>query len=190
MKGSLRRALGLMAATRLGPGLRMSGVVVALWTCHVLVAPVLGAQESAERRLQRLRPGQTIRLRLTDGRRLESRIAAVGGDPFSISLTQVGTALTLEAIDSLWVRARATGRGALVGAGVLGTSQLVFWGLLCGDHPGQERVCSHGVTATMTTFGLVGGVLLGAGVGSLVPKWPLRYFRSPLGPGLAIPLYR
>jgi hypothetical protein len=170
-------------------GPRMRLFVVALWIGQVLGAPVLAAQESAESRLERLQPGQTLRLRLVDGQRLQSTIAAVAGDPFSIRLTQLPTPLTLEAIDSLWVRGRATAPGALVGAGLLGASQVVFWGSLCGEHPQQERVCSHETTAVMTTFGLIGGALLGAGVGLLVPKWRLRYVRSPPGLGLAIPLH-
>jgi hypothetical protein len=81
-------------------------------------------------------------------------------------------------LERLWVRQRATGRGALIGAGV-GAVAGVIAGLLISSvacEPVDGGDCTAAEVAAVT--GLVGGAgggLIGAGVGSLIPVWRVRF---------------
>jgi hypothetical protein len=88
-------------------------------------------------------------------------------------------AFDVAAIDSLWVRGRATRTGAIAGAAVVGVASFAFWGGLCtalNDGPGGCK--DWGRVTAYSVAGAGGGALIGAGVGALVPKWRLRYARA------------
>jgi hypothetical protein len=139
----------------------------------------LGGQTPLEAAVRTIKPGQTVRIRVHGGDRIESRIRSLRGESLALQLVGDSAAFDVAAIDSLWVRGRATRTGAIAGAAVVGVASVVFWGGLCqglSDGPGG---CTE--WGRVTGYSLVSagaGALIGAGVGSLVPKWRLRYARA------------
>ena len=84
-----------------------AGVLLA---CCVLCVPLTGVEGQTG---TRLRAGQTVRVRLADGQRFEARIASVDSNPLALPFTQSPQRVPISSIDSLWLRRRGTGRGAL-----------------------------------------------------------------------------
>jgi hypothetical protein len=73
-------------------------------------------------------------------------------------------------IDTLWTRGRSTGVGALVGA-ILGAGL----GVLAGSELGEENAGSARNVLGMVGIGAVGGGLLGAVIGTPIPRWKRRF---------------
>jgi hypothetical protein len=65
-----------------------------------------------------LRLGQQVRLDLTGNRRVEGRFALGSDTSLTLVRHDVPTQVRLPDVERLWVRGRATGKGALIGAGV------------------------------------------------------------------------
>jgi hypothetical protein len=121
---------------------------------------------------QTLRAGQTVRVRLSDGRRFEARLVGVDSSPLVLRFRQSPHVVPSSSIDSLWLRRSSTGRGALIGGIVLGAVSLPFWTYAC-YIAGCLR--SWGVVVALTGGSAAIGAGLGAGIGSLFPRW------QPLG---------
>ena len=153
------------------------------------VASALG--QAAPARVQaRLRPGQTVRIRLADGQRLEGRLIAVDSAPPVFHFLAPQPAVPVTAIDSLWVRGHASGTCALVGGIVVGGASFVFWGLLCNALSEGSGCQVWGTVILLSVGGAAGGALLGAAVGSLIPKWrrlDTNRVAFSFGPGLTGP---
>jgi len=90
-----------------------------------------GAPRHVASLLPALRPGQTVRVRTNDGRRVESRVRDVDNDPLALRLADLDTPLSPTDIDSLWVRGRAVKNGAIVGAVSLGAAGFIAMGVVC-----------------------------------------------------------
>ena len=73
-------------------------------------------------------------------------------------------------IDTLWTRGSSTGVGALVGA-VLGAGL----GVLAGSELGEGNAGSARNVLGMVGIGAVGGGLLGAVIGTPIPRWKRRF---------------
>jgi hypothetical protein len=126
----------------------------------------LNAQTLLDTVFSRIRPGQTIRVSTRDQGRVEYRF---GSRDFAVT-----------SIDSLWVRGRSTATGAIVGGLTLGA---VSWAIVSGAcSPGAD--CSGVEVPAAAAVGLVGGALLGALIGSTMPRWKLRYARK--GPAVGL----
>jgi hypothetical protein len=157
------------------------------------VHPDLSAQGPPDEVLAQLRPGQLLRLRLRDGPRVEGRLL---GFEAGTSTLRVGTsplAAPSATIDSLWLRGRATGTGAVVGALVVGLPS--FGGILALCYGLSETGgCDQwGAVVGIAVAAAGAGALLGAGLGSLTPTWHLKYGRSfrglsatPVGRGVQV----
>jgi hypothetical protein len=120
----------------------------------------------------RLRAGQTVRVRLADGQRFEAKLVGVDSN-LVLRFAQSPQTVPISSIDSLWLRRRGTGRGALIGGVVVGGAAFALGALVC-TALGEGDGCSN--WDYVTGFGLAGGAvgaLLGAGVGSLFPRWRL-----------------
>lgn len=116
--------------------------------------------------------GDPIRVSFERQTRLQGRLLAVGSDSLEISVDGVPAGVSLDAIDAVWSRGRAVGRGALIG-GLVGFALGAAYGLLIGEVACAETSC------TRLETGAVGGLIFGAagtGAGALV--------------GLAIPVWR
>jgi len=93
------------------------------------------------------------------------------------SLAFEGTELGLDSVDRIQVRGNATGRGALIGAGIgLAGGLAVGIGLtssLCNDGLGCRN--AGGGSAFIALVSTAGGALLGALIGSAVKRWVTIY---------------
>ncbi len=136
-----------------------------------LCAPLseLRGQTKATRPV-RLRPGQTVRVWLADGPRFEAQLIAVDSSPVVLRFLQPGQAIPITVIDSLWLRRRATGRGALIGGIVLGGGSFAFLTFIC-RAIGEGECNAWGAVVGLSLAGAGAGALLGAGIGSLIPTW-------------------
>jgi len=138
----LRRAVGLIAC------------------CVVLCAADAAAQ---------VRAGQTVRVRLASGERFVARVVGIDSTPRALRFAD-DQLVPVTAIDTLWLRRRATGRGAIIGGIVGGAASFGFLTIVC--RAIFEGECdAWGTVIGLTVVGAGGGVLLGAGIGSLIPRW-------------------
>lgn len=139
----------------------------------------LGGQAPVEAVVRTLKPGQTVRIRVHGGDRIELRIRSLRTESLPPQLVGDSAAFDVAAIDSLWVRSTATRAGAIAGATVVGVASFAFWAALCqGLSEGPGGCKEWGRVTGYSVAGAAGGALIGAGVGALVQKWPLRYARG------------
>jgi hypothetical protein len=143
-----------------------------------LTAPLTakGQQDSAQRHEVWLGAvGQHGRVSAAgERRRFEGRVIRVAGDSVFIADAGRVRALPMGLIDTLWVRRRATGRGALVGALVGGVPLALALGALCAGY-GDD--CGNNVTGAAAAGFVIGGgagALLGSAIGSVVVRWERR----------------
>jgi hypothetical protein len=148
----------------------------------------LGGQAPLEAAVRTLKPGQTVRIWVHGGDRIESRIRSLRAESLSLQLVGDSGAFDVAAIDSLWVRGTATRTGAIAGAAVVGVASVAFWAALCqGLSDGRGGCTEWGRVTGYSLAGAGAGALIGAGVGALVPKWRLRYARAlPVQSALAL----
>ncbi|MGH9892124.1 MAG: hypothetical protein ACREA0_09115 [bacterium] len=99
----------------------------------------------------------------------------------SLVLSTEGSSVVLaQTIDSLWVKGHATSTGAIVGATIAAVGSVVVSAAVCKSIR-EDFPC--GESGKAITASIAGGAALGAVIGSVVPKWRLRYARTP---GLAV----
>lgn len=167
--------------------MRLTQFALALSTL-VLVSD-LGGQAPLEAAVRTLKPGQTVRIRVHGGGRIESRIRSLQAESLALQLVGDSAAFDVAAIDSLWVRGSATRTGAIAGAAVVGVASFALWGGVCSGLSEGSGGCKE--WGRVTAYSVVGagvGALIGAGVGASVPKWRLRYARALPGQGTLIRL--
>jgi len=167
---------------------RLAQFALALST--LVIVSDLGGQTTLEATVRTLKPGQTVRIRVHGGHRIESRIRSLQGGSLPLQLVGDNGAFDVAAIDSLWVRGRATRTGAVVGAAVVGVASFAFWGALCSGLSDGGGCKEWGRVTAYSVAGAGVGALIGAGVGASVPKWRLRYARALPGQGTLIHLPR
>jgi len=136
----------------------------------------LCAQGSIDTALSALKPGQTVRLRVQGGDRTQSRVLSVRTESPTLWLEGASAPYEGAAIDSLWVRGRATAAGAIVGAVVLGGATFGVTSAICQSV--NESPCGSETTVPLVLAGAAGGALIGAVIGTAIPKWRLRYTRG------------
>jgi len=124
-----------------------------------------------------LTPGAHLRV-ASAGQRSEGRFRAAVRDSLLLNWREVTWGVPLEQVDTLWVRQRATGpgavAGAVVGAAALTALGLVFLNATCDAAAG----CSDDYPVVIVLGGLVGaggGALVGGALGSLGRRWSRRY---------------
>ena len=124
---------------------------------------------------QTLRAGQTVRVRLSDGQRFEAGIVGVDSSPVVLRFAQSPQLVPISSIDSLWLRRTSAKRGAIIGGIVVGALAFAAGAAECsivGESDGCE---AWGYVLLFSGGGAAVGALLGAGIGSLFPRW------QPLG---------
>ena len=128
-----------------------------------------------------LEAGQRVRVRAADALSIEGVFLGREGPDMLMSTTSAEQAqrVSVDRLEALWVRRRATGKGAKIGAisgGVLGIGvgifldQTVFENLDCGGEP-----CDDSSTFLVAGFfgglGAIAGAVPGALIGYLVRGW-------------------
>ena len=138
-----------------------------------------GAQDTARvTAVRTISLGQYVRADIVRLGRVEGRFVTATERTVTLTRQGVRTEVPLLDLERLWVRQRATGRGALVGAGI-GVLVGIVGGLAISSvacEPVDGGDCSAAEVAVVT--GLLsgaGGGVIGAGVGSLIPVWRLRF---------------
>ena len=149
--------------------------VIALY----LLPAALASQDSVPLGLQRLRSGHHVRLLTVEGGRLEGSLDRLTSEPPALQLRTLNPPALVSTIDSLWVRRSRAGKGAWIGALVLGVPSAIFWTGVCGAVSDNQGCDALGVVAGLTLAGAAVGAGLGALIGSTSTRWELRYVRSP-----------
>ena len=134
------------------------------------IRPVIGSEVG-------LVSGQRIRVRAADGFRIEGVFSGFEGQDVLLSTTRVGQAqrVAVDQLQALWVRKRATGKGALIGAFTGG-----IFGIGAGLYVKEYVLYRAGVTAGDLAVVTVVGVGLGAAAGALIAYWVQGW--SPVWP--------
>jgi hypothetical protein len=114
---------------------------------------------------------------MSGGERIESRLVSVQPEPLGLRLSESGIFVDVGAIDSLWVRGRATRVGTNTGALVGGVLSFAFWAAVCTGVSYGSGCDAWDRVAALGVGGAIGGALIGAGIGSRIPRWHLRYTR-------------
>ena len=138
-----------------------------LLACFLLYVPFCTAEG------QWLRSGQTVRVRLANGQGLEAKVVGIDSTTGALRFAGAQAAVSISSIDAMWVRRHATGRGALIGGAIVGGVSAVFWTVECfALNEGEGGPCHYwGYVIVLTLAGGAGGALVGALIGSLVPRW-------------------
>lgn len=159
--------------------MRLPSLVVlaplALSATAVSAQPATTRPEGVRAALEDFSAGDPIRVSFARQSRLQGRLMALGADSLEISVEGVPAGVPLDAIEGVWARGNAVGRGALIG-GVAGVVLGATYGLLIGEIACAETSC------TRLEVGAVGGLIVGAagaGAGALaglaIPVWHRRY---------------
>lgn len=156
---------------------RWSFLLVAVLAGLLGLADTLPAQHPTARdsAVARLRAGQQIRLTAAGSGRLDGRAGVAAGDTLDLAQGDAVRRIAIPAIDTLWVRGRATTTGLIVGASVgavLGGLAGAVGASLC------ESDCSDSDTGAILVGGAMGAALVGgvgALVGAAIPKWKRKY---------------
>lgn len=137
--------------------------------------PRLGAAVAA------LRVGAPIRV-ATSGARADGQFLGATFDSLVMSGGTAGHHLPLAAVDTLWLRDRATRRGAVIGAVTGGLGLALFVAVVAGSICQTPAECRAGGRAGVPlvigggfVLGAGGGALLGAAVGSVTHRWRRLY---------------
>lgn len=138
------------------------------------VAQPAMAQGPASAALRSLPSDVVVRLSAA-GKRSEGRLGQTSDDSVTLMLRQGVSSVALASVDTIWRKRRHVGRGALIG-GVVGAG--LFTGFLhlivtafCDADASACRKDHNRAWAAGIVLGGSGGALLGAGVGSLFPRW-------------------
>ena len=122
--------------------------------------------------------GEGVRIDAASFGLVEGRFVSANGTALILNSGNEPIQVRLPDIDRLWVRGRATQRGAIFGAGA-GVLVGVVGGLLIGSiacEPVDGGDCAKLEVAAVTgLLGGVGGAAIGVGIGFAVPTWRLRF---------------
>jgi hypothetical protein len=116
-----------------------------------------------------------IRLR-AENAMVTGRLQSLAVGSATLETTQGSRSVSLAGVDSVWVRHRSTGTGALIGGIAGGVAGGVFVGLLAAAV--CESDCENiGLRGGLYGFAIggAGGALVGAAIGAAIPKWRLRW---------------
>jgi len=138
---------------------------------------------SLVRALDRIQPASSVRVDASTHVLLEGTLDRWDVHSLSLRAPAGGTEIPLSTVQGLWVRGRATGHGAKVGAIALG-----IFGAIAGPVTvGLDRVREGGSPEAPTAGDYLGaaaigaaagvaiGALVGAGVGAACTRWNRRY---------------
>jgi len=149
----------------------------------IAVFPSDGSAQAAPTRessVDALETGQPVRVRAADALSIEGVFLGLEGQDMLLSVTPAEQAqrIPVDRLEALWVRTRATKKGAVIGAisgGVLGIAAVIS---VLYTGPGFEISGSEAlgfgllVPAFFAGTGAVSGALIGSQVRGWSPAWP------------------
>ena len=146
-----------------------------LFAIPAAIAPSsqLAAQIADPTQFDSLR-GELVRLRGSDVGLASGRLITVTGDTLLVKVGPGEHRFPAQAIDSLWVGRRSTGRGAAVGGVVGATAAGIYGAVQCHEAEVWPALCA----AVGAPLGALGGVVIGGLVGHRFVRWRLRYVRN------------
>jgi hypothetical protein len=133
--------------------------------------------------LDRIKPASRIRIAAPELGVLEGTLGSRSGQTLLLLSPSGAREVPIESVRTLWVRGRATGRGAKVGGitvGILGGVALpLLVAFACAVSEGGCHNDSSERYVGAAVIGAAGGgaigALVGAGVGAAFPKWHQRF---------------
>lgn len=136
------------------------------------------AASNREATIRTLRDSQMVRVVAAGLGRQQGRVFQVGGTDLALAREGGPLRVPSATVDSLWVRGSSMKRGAIVG-GVAGGLVGLGVGLLVNQTlcRASDSGCDDDHTTVLLTAGLGGlaaGTLVGALIGSVIPKWQRR----------------
>jgi len=149
-----------------------SALVTATW---FLLSSSVSAQSVDSVLVRPLGRHSLVRL-AAEGARTTGRLMSLGGGTATLETETGRRVIDLSGVDTVWVRGRATAKGAIIG-GAVGAVMLGTFAALALDDNCDSSSCTSAAEGGLAG-GLVGaatGALLGAGIGALIPKWKRRY---------------
>ena len=142
----------------------------------VLTAPLLAQQPS--RPLRDVFPGSTARVRVQSDDVIEGVVVRVLPDTMIISPKTGPRAIPIAQMDSLWIRGTNIRSGTIIGAAVGAVAGMAFAIVAARGSCDYGQDCTDGYFVAIpigaVLLGLP-GALAGSLVGSLTPKWVLRF---------------
>jgi hypothetical protein len=147
--------------------------LMTLFALLVGLVPGVSAQETARGGLDSasvllLKPDRFVRIQVPDLGRVQGRVGGLTGSDLVLQDEGNSRRVQLAAVDTLWIRGRATKTGAIIGA-VLGIGAGVFLGAL--GEALCEYDCNHNyVLSGALIVGAMGGAA-GAVIGTAIPRW-------------------
>ena len=139
----------------------------------VSLVSTLSAQQSASGGLDsssilQLKPDRFVRIQLPELGRVQGTVGSRVSGEMVLESEEGARRVQLAAVDTLWVRGRATKLGAIIGA-VLGLGGGLLLGAL-GDGL-CEYDCEGNYTLTGGILGVAIGGATGAVIGTAIPRW-------------------
>ena len=119
---------------------------------------------------ERLKDSQWIRLAGPDIGRRQGRVAEHSATEVVLTSDAQPLRLPATAVDTVWTRGRSTVAGLIVGAIVFGAL-----GAVAGTSLGEENAGSARMILGFAGTGVAAGGVLGAAVGSLIPRWQRQF---------------
>jgi hypothetical protein len=125
--------------------------------------------------LARLTPSNTIRIHRVAGGRIEGEFARASVTTLVLTGAPAPVEYPFATLDSLWVRGKTTKTGAIIGSISFAVVGLTYGYLAnevgCKDEGGDP--CPE-VIPLLGLAGAAGGGLMGALIGSAIPRWHRR----------------
>lgn len=148
-----------------------AGVLVAL------VGSPLAGQETPAGGLDsatvlQLKPDRFVRIQIPDLGRVQGHVGFRTATELVLKSEGEHKTISLGAVDTLWVRGRRTGTGALIGA-ILGAGGGALLGALVGGL--CEYDCDGDYVIGGGVFGAAVGGVTGAIIGAAIPRWRRVY---------------
>jgi len=125
--------------------------------------------------MARLRPQSRVRIHHVGGGRIEGQFARGSATTLTLAGTPAPVEYSTATLDSLWVRGNSAKTGAIIGGISFAVGGLAYGYLVnevgCKDEGGDP--CPE-VIPLLGLAGAAGGGLLGALIGSAIPRWHRR----------------
>lgn len=123
-------------------------------------------------------PNQLVRIQTLDGSRHTGITGPLTDGSLVLNSPNEVLRINVAEIERMWLRGHATRKGALIG-GAIGLAGGVVYGLLITEpasSPCDANNCTRaGVTVLSGLLGAAVGAGSGAIIGSLIPRWSLRF---------------